>query len=170
VCAGYCGNDVVDGDEECDGTENCGDDCSCLAGFGSVQTGACVPAYTCSGFHDPFEVPLRLKEKVNRTIPLKMELYHFETPITDTDVSAPPVVNITYDPDAWCEMDASDHLEPPGLADEGNAFRWINGTWIHNLGTRPWSSSGTYEVTVAPGDTSYVIVEPACVGIFVRQQ
>ena len=123
---------------------------------------------SCLGFEAPFGVPLELKKRVNRTIPLKIQLFDGDTPITDADVAS-PVVNVYFTPEGDSGQDLTDELEPLGAANEGNAFRYDAdcGCWVYNLGTKQFSTDGKYTVTVAPGDESYAI-NPTCEQYFIR--
>ena len=123
---------------------------------------------SCLGFEAPFGVPLELKKRVNRTIPLKIQLFDGDTPITDADVAS-PVVNVYFTPESGSGQDLTDELEPLGAANEGNAFRYDAdcGCWVYNLGTKQFSTDGKYTVTVAPGDESYAI-NPTCEQYFIR--
>jgi len=169
VCqaAPVCGDGIVSGNEECDSSINCGEDCKCVEGY-VAQAGVCLPALACKGFYSPFDVTLQFNKKVDRAIPLKIELFHMDTLVTDADIS-PPVVNINYYVGSGDGIDVTDQLEPIGNANEGNIFRFEpSGYWIYNLGTKQYSAPGAYEVTVSPGDTNYFIAEPGCFGSFIR--
>ena len=77
--------------------------------------------------------------------------------ITDADIT-PPVINVTYgSSETILGYDAD--LVPPGLSDNGNAFRYdpLGQVWIINLATKQFTAQGLYTVTVKPGDDSYVI-------------
>jgi hypothetical protein len=124
----------------------------------------------CQGFLPPFDNPLILKSKDSRAIPVKMVLKDlFGNIITDAELSAPPVVNVTYDTSEIIPGYDAD-LVPPGLSDDGNAFRYdpVAQLWILNLATKQFKAAGNYTVTVKAGDSSYVI-DPACSQTFTRQ-
>lgn len=129
-----------------------------------------VPILTCTGFSTPFAAPILLKAKVNRAIPVKMQLFDNGTPITDANIAgAAPVVNVSFAPGGGPAVDVTDQLEPLGQSSDGNEFRYdpAAGQWIFNFGTKVFSAAGTYTVSVKPGDTSYDI-SPTCMGQFVR--
>jgi hypothetical protein len=129
-----------------------------------------VPSYACSGFEPPFDDIITLKKKNKRAIPVKMFLVDDQNnPITDEDVSAPPVVNVVYGTSAGPGPEHDSELVPPGLSDDGNEFRFdpIEGLWIINLATKQFTAPGEYTVTVVAGDSSYVI-DPSCIGTFIR--
>ena len=130
------------------------------------------PAYSCTGFEPPFDVPILLKAKVNRAIPLEMQLFDDSTPITDLNIAgAAPVVNVSFSAGGGPAVDVTDQLAPLGQSSDGNEFRFdpLAGHWVYNLGTKPFTAAGTYTVTVAAGDTSYSI-SPTCTGQFVRSE
>ena len=123
------------------------------------------------GFARPFDVSLTLKKKVMRTIPVKMMLQDGTgAVITDLDGSAPPVVNVLFSPvGGGVEVDRTEDLLPPGMANEDNVFRFdvSTNTWIYGLGTKLFDAPGTYAVTAEPGDVSYDI-DSSCAGSFER--
>jgi len=129
------------------------------------------PTYTCIGFEPPFDSKIILKRKIKRAIPVKMKLFDFDgNPITDQDVSAPPLVDVNYEQDTTLGQGYDVDLVPPGLSDDGNEFRYdpVEGLWIINLSTKQFTASGNYSVTaVAPVDSGYSI-EPTCAETFER--
>jgi hypothetical protein len=121
-----------------------------------------VPALTCNGFMPPFDQPLSLKKKVKRAIPVDMVLTGADGyAITDTDILAPPVINVLFDGQVFGEDPPdTDDLLPLGSANEDNIFRFDidSWQWIYNLGTKQFTAAGKYTVTVASGDeTEYTI-------------
>lgn len=129
-----------------------------------------VPAYFCNGFFTPFDQPIILKSNSGRAIPVKMVLKDVDgNDITDFDLSAPPVVQVKMTGPATTDSGYDGDLLPAGLADDGNAFHYdaLAQQWILNLGTRPYTASGTYQVSVAAGDNSYAVA--SCTGTFERQ-
>ena len=143
--------------------------------FNAGSAGKCkatTTAYSCTGFEPPFDDPILLKKKVNRSIPLHMQLFSDGTPITDTNIAgAAPVVNVTYSAGTGPAADVTNQLDPVGQSSVGNEFSYNPAAehWIINLGTKPFTAAGTYTVTVAPGDTSYTL-SPTCTGQFVRSE
>ena len=131
-----------------------------------------VPDLAClgNGFQPPFHLPLSLKRQSNKAIPVKMVLEDVNgTVIGDGDLSAPPVVDVVFDFDPGDGMENDTMLVPPGLSDDGNAFRYdsAGGQWVINLATKQFSSPGTYTVTAVAGDETYEI-HSSCSGTFVR--
>lgn len=122
------------------------------------------------GFLTPFDEPLSFKKKTKRAIPVKMVLVDvYGTEITDADI-APPVVQVTKGDKQGLGIAGYDgDLLPAGLSDDGNEFRYDleAGHWIINLATKHYTASGTYIVSVAGGDGSYVV--DGCSQTFERQ-
>lgn len=116
---------------------------------------------TCEGFFSPFDQPLSLKGNSKRAIPAKMVLRDaWGAEITDLDLSAPPVVQVMLGSDTGSAIPGFDgDLLPPGLADDGNEFRYdpVDQQWIINLATKQYTAIGTYTVSVVAGDGSYVV-------------
>jgi hypothetical protein len=126
----------------------------------TVLTGIC--------FDPPFDAPLSLKKNSKRVIPLKMTLVNSEgIEITDTDLSALPVVNVLFGGQVYGESppDGEDLL-PNGGANDDNIFRFTGGKWIYNLGTKQFTAPGTYTVKAVAGDGSYII--DGCMETFER--
>lgn len=132
-----------------------------------------VPTYSCrnDSFEAPFDVVRALKKKQKAAIPVKMQLKDDDdNPITPEWLSTLPVVSVTFSPAPVVSEGASSDLVPPGLSDDGNAFRWGDPYWILNLATKQFSASGTYTVIPVAGDESYTIDPASCTGTFVRLQ
>ncbi|MEK0274926.1 CARDB domain-containing protein [Vibrio vulnificus] len=135
-----------------------------------------VPEYSCDGFYEPFDDKITIKKKSKGTIPVKMELTNeYSYPMTDADISAPPVINITFNSTVYGNGITDDAaLESVGASNEGNQFSYnaAEGQWEYRLGTKQFSSAGTYQVTVASGDTGeYTISNGAlCSQSFIRQE
>jgi hypothetical protein len=129
-----------------------GEDPIGLAVFVAVQEIACT------GFKAPFDQPVALKKKINRAIPLKIEVTDAGGFIvTDQDIMAPPVVNVLFNGQVFGTVPPDDaELLPPGAANEENIFRFDTASnhWIYNLGTKQFGAAGTYTVTVASGSNS----------------
>ena len=112
---------------------------------------------------------LALNNKMKKAIPVKMSVVDTDgNLITESDISAPPVVDVSYSPDAGVYDGNNSDLVPPGLADDGNEFRFDYPYWVINLATKQFSSAGTYEVTAMAGDDSYSINASSCSGTFIR--
>ncbi len=138
------------------------------AGSFSVQI-VSTPVYSCSGFAPPFDIPISLHK--DRAIPVKMQLFNGGTLISDLNIAgAAPVVNVAFSAGSGGATDVTSELLPLGQSNTGNQLRFDTTTnqWIYNLGTVPFTTSGTYTVTAVSGDSSYQI-SPTCTGQFVRQ-
>jgi hypothetical protein len=123
----------------------------------------------CEGFFEPFDVAIGLPRKSNRVIPLRISLSdHGGVKLGAEDVAA-PIINLRHAAGVFGD-DLSELVDSAGRATEGNAFVWdpATGLWKYNLGTKPFSQPGTYQVDVTNGDDSY-LVSPTCSGIFVRK-
>lgn len=133
-----------------------------------------VEAFACEGFDPPFDVALAIGKKVDRAIPLKAQLIDSDGfLITDLDIDAPPVVNVSFTPGSGGPTeDLTDQLAPIGSANTGNLFRFDpdTQTWVYNLGTKQYKSAGTYAVSMRSGDEASYIVDPTCSGQFQRLQ
>ena len=130
-----------------------------------------LPVYSCVGdmFASPFSELITLKNKVKKAIPVKMTLVDSDGYlITESNISSFPVVNVIYTPGSGTDDSNNPDLVPPGLADDGNEFRYDDPYWVINLSTKQFTSAGTYEVTAIAGDDSYIIDAGSCSGTFVR--
>lgn len=131
-----------------------------------------LDVFACDGFAWPFEVALSLQKRVNRAIPLKTGLLDSDGfPMTDLDISAPPVVDVSFSPVVGgVTEDLTEQLVPLGQANTDNIFRFDPGTqsWVYNLGTTPYDAAGTYVVTMKSGDSTSYVIDPDCSGQFER--
>ena len=119
--------------------------------------------YECVGFQPPADKPMKVKK--NRVIPLTAELLYGVTPVIDTELSSPPVVQVIFDLGEVGEAPVTDLDLPAGKGTDGNVFEFVNGTWKYNLRAKDYSGPGTYIITMVPGDTSYII-DPTCTATF----
>ncbi len=139
--------------------------------FLAIALTPATPALTCQNdrFESPFSEVITLKNKMKRAIPVKMQLVDVDGyVITGSDLSSPPVVNVSYNPGTGADDSNNSDLVPPGLADDGNEFRYDDPYWVINLATKQFTSAGTYEVTAVAGDDSYAIDANSCSGTFIR--
>lgn len=138
--------------------------------FRAVLTGG----YRCQGdqFEEPFSAVVELNRKSNSTIPVKMVLADSSGfLVTDTNVTTPPVINVVFSPAiVGGAVDVTDELLPQGAANDGHSFRYdaAEGKWIYNLGTKPFTSPGTYTVFATAGDNTYAIRQNSCTEQFIR--
>ena len=131
---------------------------------------------TCAGYDDPFASPLALAQKSNRPIPLSMTLTDSNSGvITDADISAPPVVNVTFGGQSLGVVPPNPDVLPgtkkAKAAKKGNIFEFDGSIakWIYNLDTALYAAPGKYTVTPVPGDNSYTInTRTGCLQTFDR--
>lgn len=132
-----------------------------------------VPNYSCTGFEAPFDVALSLKQKVQRAIPLMVQLFDASgNLITDTTIAgAAPVINVSYAAVNSAAVDDTSLLDAIGQASTGNVLKYnsTTQTWQFNLGTSAFTAPGTYTVSLRTGDSTSYTVSPTCIGTFVRQ-
>uniref|UniRef100_UPI003D1077B3 PxKF domain-containing protein n=1 Tax=Vibrio sp. TaxID=678 RepID=UPI003D1077B3 len=135
-----------------------------------------VPEYSCDGFYQPFDDNITIKKKSKGTIPVKMELTdEYGYPMTDADISAPPVINVTFNSTVYGNGTTDDAaLESVGSSNDGNQFSYNTdaGQWEYRVGTKQFSSSGTYHVTVTSGDSNEYTINSGvqCSQSFTRQE
>jgi Leucine-rich repeat (LRR) protein len=131
----------------------------------------CAPLLTCIGFEPPMDKTVSVKKK-NRVLPLKMVFIDENgIEITDTDIVAPPVVEIDFTGGNPTEPPGEDFLSA-GQGDEGNQFVYTGDSkWQFNLQTKNFSGAGTYTIRAVSGDPAeYDIEQPGCVAEFVILQ
>ena len=89
-----------------------------------------LTALNCEGFSPPFDQPLSIKKKTKRTIPVDIRLLDGSGDVvTDADITAPPVINVSYQGFGVGDVaPASLELLPVGSANEGNFFRFDPGS------------------------------------------
>lgn len=137
----------------------------------SLRIGPAIPTYSCTGFQTPFNVPLSIKSKVNRAIPLKDQLFDSTgKTVVASDLPTPPIVNVLFTSITGTGTDETALLDPVGQSSSGNQFNYdsTSQTWWFNLATTPFTASGTYMVTLQSGDVTKYLVSPQCSGTFVR--
>lgn len=124
---------------------------------------------TCIGFEPPMDNgPVTVKK--NRALPLKAVLNDASgLPITNTDIVAPPVIQVLFDSGISGEdpVDVTDDALPAGQGTEGNQFEFSSGKWHFNLKTKNYTALGTYTTSMVSGDSAEYVIDPTCVGIFV---
>lgn len=141
----------------------------------SINNAPEISEYSCHGFYSPFDHDLSIKNKSKGTIPVKLELKdEYGVAMTDSDISAPPVINLTFNSTVYGDANTNDAaLESVGSSNSGNQFTFNSAEqlWEYRLGTKQFQSAGTYQVTVASGDgTEYTInAGNQCAQSFTRQ-
>jgi len=131
-----------------------------------------VPTLYCIGFEPPLDRgPVEVHK--NRALPLKAILeYEDGYLVTETDIDAPPVIQITFQPEVGYAEDVTDEALFAGQGTDGNQFVFTGSNLQFNLMTKSYSSPGTYTITMVSGDESYVINDnpdngPICEAQFV---
>lgn len=87
--------------------------------------------------------------KLRSTVPLKLQLFCGATALTNADVAAPEIVNLIREGDA-IPLETLD-LDAGAANDDGRLFRFSNGNWIFNLGTKGLPA-GTFEIVIRTPD------------------
>jgi hypothetical protein len=123
---------------------------------------------SCEGFASPMDNGLVMVKK-NRVLPLKAALLNGAVHVTDLDIVAPPVIQVTYSPAIGDAIDVTEYALSAGEGTEGNQFEFDGMLWHFNLKTTNYTAPGTYTITVAAGDSSEYIISPTCLGKFVIQ-
>jgi N-acetylneuraminic acid mutarotase len=117
--------------------------------------------FLCSGFQSPLANGA-VKVKKNRVIPVKAQLFNDTQLMTDANITAPPVIQVTYQsaPDASA-VDVTDDAYPAGMGTDGNAFEYniADDAWQFNLKTKNYTASGTYTITMKSGDETEYLVD-----------
>lgn len=135
-----------------------------------------VPEMTCYGFYTPFDKDITISNKTKRAIPVKLELKdEYGQAQTDYDISSPPVINVTFNSTVYGSATTDDAtLDSVGSSNDGNQFSFNSAEqlWEYRLGTKQFSSAGTYQVTVTSGDTNEYTINNGtqCSQSFTRQE
>ncbi|HEV8383250.1 MAG TPA: PKD domain-containing protein, partial [Candidatus Acidoferrales bacterium] len=87
--------------------------------------------------------------KLNRTLPLRLQLSCGSMVLGSSNVAAPQIVGITRGSDAL-DLSTMD-LDAGESNDNGVAFRFSDPSWVFNLSTKGWTA-GTYFVTIQMPD------------------
>jgi hypothetical protein len=106
--------------------------------------------------------------KKNRVIPFKVELRDGDDYlITDQDITAPPVIQVSFDDGFSPAEDVTGDALPAGQGTDGNQFEFNDPVWQYNLKTKNYSASGTYTVSIVSGDASEYVINPLVEAQFV---
>jgi len=135
-----------------------------------------VSSLSCNGFEPPMNLALLpgpfgggeigRTVKKNRVLPFKATLVDGDgNPVTD--LIAPPVIDVSFDPTIGPTEDVTDDALTPGKRDDGNQFILAGDKWTFNLWTKNYTADGTYTVTMQSGDTDEYVIDPVCKGVFV---
>lgn len=143
------------------------DQLALCSGLGFARNIAFVPAtpvYACEGFKGPLaKGPVQIKRKRLIWLRAKLRDGNGET-LTDDDLVAPPVVEVTFEP----ESEATAAALFPGVGGDGAAFVFFLRQWHLLLKLEEFAEPGTYTVTMASGDPSEYRIDPTCEGQFIR--
>ena len=134
---------------------------------GTVPWGVAITpiVYSCQGFGPPMDRGA-VTVKKNRALPLKAKLFdHNQQPVTDTEILAPPVIQILYQAGGQSAEDVSDEAIPAGLGTRGNEFEFEIDEWRFNLLTKNYMAPGTYTISMVPGNN--YLISPTCESKFV---
>lgn len=137
--------------------------------FDAGSAGKCrTPPLSCVSFEPPMASgPVTVKG--NRALPFKAQLFDADGYLmTDSDLLAPPVIQIWYEYGTPEADDVSAEALPAGQSTEGNQFFFESDQrWHYNLKTGNYSASGTYTVFIDSGDSFEYLIDPACTAQFV---
>jgi hypothetical protein len=127
-----------------------------------------APAYTCEGFEPPLDGDA-VSVKRNRALPFKAELLDENGfALTDQDVVAAPVLQVTYDSGIGASaVDVTDDALYAGLGSSGNTFMFQGSRWRYNLKVRNFTAPGTYTATMVTGDGAEYRLPETCTAQFV---
>jgi hypothetical protein len=122
-----------------------------------------TPAYSIGGFEPPFDNITTIKGK-NRCVPLRTELLDADgLPITDADISHPPILILEGFSSAIAPSDTTvfDGL-PPSEATDGIHFVFNGHLWCFNLKIKDYYSDfgpGFYTFMMKSGDESEYLID-----------
>lgn len=124
---------------------------------GATPTG---PKVACAGFEAPLDDAVSVS-KPSRVLPLRMMLVDGDGyAMSDLDISAVPVVQVTYSGEYSGSADL-ESVETAGKGDDGNTFAFDGSNWAFNMKTKGLAA-GMYTIGVASGDLAEYVVDPAC--------
>ena len=128
-------------------------------------------AYTCSGFYAPMNMGT-VKVRKNKVLPLKCQLLDGGNPVTDADITSPPVIQVIFEPSGGGgAIDVTDDALSAGKGTQGNQcyFDSAGGKWAYNLMTKNYTAAGTYTITVISGTACYSIAT-TCTASFMIEE
>jgi hypothetical protein len=120
------------------------------------------PVCYCFGFDPPMDgEPVKVKK--NRVLSLRADLLDLQGYfVTDSDIVAPPVIQVIYEAE-----DVTDYALSVGQGIEGKQFEFSGSKWQYNLQTKNYTKPGTYTVTMLSGNECEYIIEAACTAKFI---
>lgn len=126
----------------------------------------------CAGFEPPMNISPVIVKGRKRALPLKAQLFDSEGYlITDTDINAPPVVQVFYHPGiGGSPVEANQEVLSVGQGIDGNQFVFTDELkWQLNLKTTNFTAPGTYTIYMDTGDDTEYIIDPTCYSEFIRE-
>jgi len=115
--------------------------------------------------------PVTVRGK-KRALPLKAQLFDADGDVvTDLDLSAPPVVQVTYQSGEGGEpIDVTGDVLPAAHGSEGNQFEFTaDQIWQFNLKMTNYTAPGTYLITMESGADAEYRIAPICSTSFVTE-
>jgi hypothetical protein len=142
---------------------------SANAAFASAELYVSNNDLSCIGFEPPMDQgPVTVKK--SRALPLKAMLADTSgNLLTDTQLGAPPVIQVVFTPVIGPAADVTEQALSAGAGTEGNQFTFGGGKWQYNLLTKNYTASGTYTVSMVSGDPAEYSIAPTCMAQFVIQ-
>jgi hypothetical protein len=136
--------------------------------FNAGSAGKCKAAVlSCAGFEPPMDGGL-VKVKRNRVLPHKAQLLdEMGSPLNDLDITAAPVVQVTFEVGTPEALDVTGDALAAGAGMEGNQFEFLDSKWHFNLKTKNYSAPGMYTITMDSGDDAEYLIDPTCEATFV---
>ena len=87
-------------------------------------------------------------------------------PVTNVDISAPPVIHVIFQPTTGDPVDVTDKALAAGQGN-GNQFVYTGSNWQYNLKTKNYTKKGTYTITMVSGDDAEYAIDSTCEATFV---
>lgn len=125
-----------------------------------------IPLY-CQGFEAPMDKgAVQVKNK--RALPLKAALFDGDgNAVTDFDITASPVVQVTYQSGIGDAADVTQDALPVGHGTDDNQFEFVDDKWRMNLHTKNLGAPGTYVITMESGNICEYAIGSSCTASFV---
>lgn len=139
---------------------------ACPRAVGQFIGPAIAPNFSCIGFEPPMDKGV-VTVKKHRALPLKAQLFDNNNAVTDADIIASPVIQISFDSGIGAAVDVTDQALPAGQGTAGNQFTFHDSKWQFNLETKNYTASGTYTINMVSGDVSEYTIDPTCMAKFV---
>lgn len=131
-----------------------------------------VENLSCEGFEPPMDqgaVTVGNSQK-RQVLPLLAQLKRSDgSVVANTDLSWPPVVQVTYTSTLIDAIDITPSALRLSYKTAGNQFVFQGDQWLFNLSVKDYTAPGTYTIEMRSGDETTYKFEPTCSGQFVRQ-